>query len=106
MAYATQTRGFRIITVAGVTCRWRLSMHEHGSTITIQSARTKGGQQVLATLPGYPDPWIHFPVVPFRSVTPSLVRRVVERALALGWRPELRAGPLRFGFHPEANHAG
>jgi len=106
MAYASKTRGFRQITVAGVRYRWRLHMHEHGSIITVQSAKASSGQPAQAMLPDHPDPWIHFPTpVPNITVTPALVRRVVERALALGWRPQARVKSLQFTFRTSDHDA-
>lgn len=106
MAYATTTRGFRIITVAGVRCRWRVRFGLKDASLTLQSATTKGGQQALVTLPGYPDPWVHFPDrVPPLIVDPALVRRIVEGALALGWQPQERVSILSFTFRLDSVHA-
>ncbi len=98
MAYATKTRGFRLITVAGVRCRWRASVGEWDTLVTLQSACTKGAQQAQALVPDYTSSWLAFPelVSQFLVVTPALARRIIEQALALGWQPELRAAPLRF----------
>ena len=106
MAYATHTRGFRVLTVAKRRCRWRVCFGAHDAVLTLHSATTKGGQQALVTLPGYPDLWPHCPEpVPRLIVAPALVRRVVERALAVGWQPEGRAPALAFTFRPECAHA-
>ena len=111
MAYATKTRGFRRITVAGVPCRWGVRMGEDDTVITLQSARVKSCQQVFVTLPGYSNSWLALPweraarSIKFVVITPALVRRVIERACSLGWQPEMPAAPLAFTFHPELDHA-
>ena len=107
MAYAFKTRGFRLIIVAGVRCRWCVRMGEHDTVITLQSSSIKSCQQAFVTFPGYTNSWLSMPnrTSEFIVITPALVRCVVERAFFLGWQPELPAAPLRFTFHPKLDHA-
>lgn len=55
--------------------------------VTLQGPES-GGQQAIVWLRGYPDFWLAF-FAPSRQivVTPKLVRRMIQQALAQGWEP-------------------
>ncbi len=99
MSHPVKTKGFRVITVDGVTYRWRLRMGQNDSAVTLQSAKS-AGQQAIITLLGVGDPWLAMPEgTSFRFiVTPATIRQLINDALQRGWNPNERVAPLKFEF--------
>jgi hypothetical protein len=99
MSYARKTGGYRGITVDGARYRWRFRADARHSTVTLQSAEFSGGQQAVARLRDCPDPWLAAPDASRRVLlTPRLVRRMIQQALARGWQPTRRATGITFDF--------
>ena len=99
MSYAKKTNGFRRITVEGGGYRWCFRSGRDDSTVTLQGSES-GGQQAIVTMRGVRDPWLAISDgdAQFVTVTPRVVRRMIQQALARGWQPSRRAAPLRFDF--------
>ena len=102
MSYAKKANGFRSITVEGAGYRWCFQSGRDNSTVTLQG-RESGGQQAVVAMRGLRDPWLAFSDGDARivSVTPRLVRRMIQQALARGWEPSRRAAPLTLDYEPE-----
>ena len=100
MSYAKKTNGYRSITVEGTRYRWCFRSGARDSTVTIQGAESSG-QQAVAKLRDCPDPWLAAPTLTRQIVvTPRIVRRMIEQALAQGWQPTRRAAALTFYYKP------
>jgi hypothetical protein len=97
MSYSTKTRGFRIITVDGARYRWCLRSGKDDSTVTLQSLES-GRQQAIGTIRGAGDFWLNVPGRPQKDVgsCPGIIPQIIRQALAVGWKPEQRGGPIRF----------
>src|ERR1051325_817058 len=104
MSYATKAKGFRSITVEGARYRWCFRSGKDDSTVTLQGGES-GGQQAIVTMRGVRDPWLAFSEgeVKFLTVSPRIVRRMIQQALGQGWQPAQRAAPFRFDFDTHEN---
>lgn len=96
MAYARKSKGYRRITVDGVTCRWRFDTEGPETAVTLQAGASSGQQAaiVFADVPGW---WQRSPSAEHRppSVSPRHVARLVRIALQRGWTPTLPRSSLR-----------
>lgn len=102
MSYPKKTKGYRGITVEGIRYRWLLRSGPEGSWVTLQGTES-GGQQAVVWLRGVPDFWLSFPGPATRivNITPKLVRRMVQQALAQGWEPMQRGGMVSLDYVEE-----
>ncbi|QIF02482.1 hypothetical protein [Roseimicrobium sp. ORNL1] len=102
MSYAKKTNSFRRITVDGAVYRWRFRFAEHDSTMTLQGTESSG-QQAIVTMRGVRDPWLNFPApdVKLVTITARIARRMIQQALARGWKPTERIAPFTFDHEPE-----
>lgn len=102
MSYPKKTNGFRHITFEGAGYRWSFRSGRDESTVTLQGSES-GGQQATVTMRGLRDPWLAFSDgdARFVSVTPRMIRRMIQQALARGWQPTRRAAPLTFDYEPD-----
>ncbi len=81
-----QKRGSHPIHYEGLDLRWSVSVRPSSATgeglLVVQS---ESGQRLVVQL-ALNDLWIHGSGTRY-SVTPSLVRRIMDEARALGWSP-------------------
>jgi hypothetical protein len=99
MSYPTKAKGFRSIIVEGVQYRWCFRSGSDDSRVTLQGSES-GGQQAVVVLPGVRDPWLAVSDggAKVTTVSPKIVRRMIQHALSVGWQPARRGAPVRFDF--------
>ncbi|RKH48729.1 hypothetical protein [Corallococcus llansteffanensis] len=101
----------RLLTVEGVSYRWRLQGRSESlgglahRLLTVMWAEAT--RQALHVWIRHDDPWLHVGEVDVsaletRSVGPGLVARVVTLARAAGWEPEKRGPTLKFLLEEDA----
>jgi hypothetical protein len=84
-------KGSRLITVDGVTYRWRVrgkptyvqGLCERPLTVPVEQVDCKGSVLLVSMPQDHPSNWIGGPAVP---VVPSAVAAIVRKALAEGWQ--------------------
>ena len=105
MSYAKKTNSYRGITVEGTRYRWCFRSGAQDSSVTIQGVESSG-QQAVARLRDCPNPWLAAPALTRQIlVTPKIVRRMIQQALARGWQPTRRAAPVTFDYEPDDDAA-
>ncbi len=85
-------KGSRLITVDGVTYRWRVrgrptyarALCEDPLAVAVEQAGCKGRVLLVRMSQDHPSNWFGTPAVP---VLPSTVAAIVRKALAEGWQP-------------------
>jgi hypothetical protein len=83
----------RLLRIGSSRYRWRVrrrptyaqALADSGAVLAIESADAAGGSVLVATLSSlHSSNWLELPGA---SVTPSLVCRIIDRALQEGWQP-------------------
>ncbi|NOK22895.1 hypothetical protein [Corallococcus carmarthensis] len=101
----------RLLTVNGVSYRWRLQGRRDGPEGTAWRLLTvvwaEATRQALHVRVRHDDPWLHIndgdaSGLVTRDVGPGLVARVVEMARGLGWTPQERGPTLKFALEDDA----
>jgi hypothetical protein len=101
MSYANKKKGFREITVEGICYRWRLRTGVDDGRVTLQ-ASDSGGQQAIIAVRGARDPWLCIEQCSpeLTTVSPKIVRRMIQQALAAGWQPAQPGTTIKLNFEP------
>ncbi|MFJ8579335.1 hypothetical protein [Micromonospora sp. NPDC093277] len=85
-------KGSRLITVDGITYRWRVrgrptyaqALCENPLAVAVEQVDCKGRVLLVGMPQDHPSNWFGGPAVP---VLPSAVAAIVRKALAEGWQP-------------------
>ena len=98
---ALSNRNSRPISVGNVEFRWAVSSRSQGDNerVLVIVQPPNDGQRLVVEVPCR-DPYLNIqepkPVVDVRDVTPGLVRRFMDDATAMGWRPDEGGKDFRF----------
>jgi hypothetical protein len=69
------------------------ALADSGLVLAVESSDTEKGSVLVATLTGFhPSNWLELPGA---SVTPVLVGKIIEQALAAGWQPQTAGKQFR-----------
>lgn len=94
-------RNSSAITVGDLNCRWAVAARSQATTdmVTLVVQPEAHGQRITVLIPSR-DHWLKFdepePEFNYRFITPSLVRKCMENALACGWSPKSKGPELSF----------
>jgi hypothetical protein len=86
-------KGSRLLSIAGQRYRWRVrnrptygqALLDSGLVLAVEIATPLIGSVLIANLPlNHPSNWLE---QPGGSVTPALVKQIIQHALTMGWQP-------------------
>lgn len=99
MSYPKKAKGWRILTLNNRQFRWKLVVEAENSLLKLQGVRSSG-QQAIATLVNWHDPWLSLEKSPNEPVlvTSKLASRAIQFALENNWEPDEPGPPLHFEF--------